>query len=250
MGETACAVPAATQRRRVLVVDDDPQIVELVRFWLEGAGYDVATASDGREALVEVDRQAPDLIVLDVMMPNLSGLDVLRAVSGRAGVRIILLTARGMENDRVLGLAMGADDYVVKPFSLVELVERVKAVLRRSPVLAADSAPRTLNLIRVGDLTVDSESREVWRSGLPVELTTKEYDLLAFLLASPGKVFTRAQLLRDVWESAPEWQDTATVTEHIHRLRQKIEPDPANPSRLLTVRGGGYRFERRNRPRD
>jgi two-component system alkaline phosphatase synthesis response regulator PhoP len=241
MGEPAYAA-APDARPVVLVVDDDEAIVELLRIWLDGAGYDVVTAADGQAALAAVTRERPDLIVLDVMMPSTSGLAVLREVRTQGDVPVILLTARGTEQDRLLGFTLGADDYVVKPFSLAELVERVKAVLRRS----APRAPgRQVEPLRFGDLVVDVESRQVALRDEPVELTAKEFDLLTYLVSSPGKVFSRGQLLRAVWESSPQWQTEATVTEHVHRLRQKIETDPARPSRIVTVRGAGYRFERR-----
>jgi DNA-binding response OmpR family regulator len=243
MNGGALAVPVGETRRRVLVVDDEPSIVDLVKIWLEGAGFDVLTADNGEAALALLDRELPDVVVLDVMMPMTSGIEVLRAVRARGDLPVIMLTARGTEQDRVLGLALGADDYIVKPFSLAELVERVRAVLRRS----APALVRTVEPLVFGGLRVDVESREVSVDGHRIELTAKEFDLLTHFVSSPGKVFSRGQLLRAVWDSSPEWQTEATVTEHVHRLRLKIEPDPANPTRILTVRGAGYRFERRTR---
>jgi DNA-binding response OmpR family regulator len=242
MGDAAYALPVAPTRARVLVVDDDAAIVELVRIWLDGAGYDVATAPDGATALAMAAARRPDLVVLDVMMPERSGLDVLKDLRAAGGdVPVILLTARGTEQDRVLGFALGADDYVVKPFSLAELVERVKAVLRR----AGPRPVREVEPLVFGELWVDVEARQVTLAGRPVELTAKEFDLLTHFVSAPGKVFSRGALLRAVWDSSPQWQGEATVTEHVHRLRTKIETNPARPTRIVTVRGAGYRFERR-----
>ena len=241
MGEALFSEPAAETRTRVLVVDDDEAIVELVRIWLENAGYDVTTAPDGASALAAVEDVRPDIVVLDVMMPATSGLDVLRELRMGGDLPVIMLTARGTEQDRVLGFALGADDYMVKPFSLAELVERVRAVLRRS----GPRSVREIEPLEFGDLRIDVESRQVYVRGRLVDMTAKEFDLLTHFVSSPGKVFSRSQLLRAVWESSPQWQTDATVTEHVHRLRTKIETDPANPTRIVTVRGAGYRFERR-----
>jgi two-component system phosphate regulon response regulator PhoB len=241
MGEPLFSEPAAETRPRVLVVDDDDTIVDLVRIWLENAGYDVTTAADGATALAAIEDARPDIVVLDVMMPATSGLDVLRELRMGGDLPVIMLTARGTEQDRVLGFALGADDYMVKPFSLAELVERVRAVLRRSgPRLVREIEP-----LEFGDLRIDVESRQVYVRGGLVDVTAKEFDLLTHFVSSPGKVFSRSQLLRAVWESSPQWQTDATVTEHVHRLRTKIETDPARPTRIVTVRGAGYRFERR-----
>ncbi len=221
----------------VLVVDDEPMVREVVTRYLEHDGFHVVTAEDGREALKAVKASVPDLIILDIMLPEVDGLDVLTKLRLSGDVPVILLTARTAEADRILGLELGADDYVLKPFSPRELTARVRSVLRRS---SREPAGKRLEF---EGLAIDPATREVNVDGELVELTAREFDLLAFLAASPRQVFSRAQLLSQVWESSPEWQDPATVTVHVRRVRQKIETDPDNPRRLLTVRGVGYRFE-------
>jgi DNA-binding response OmpR family regulator len=226
-----------TSGDRVLVVDDEPMVREVVTRYLEHDGFSVIAVENGRDALVAVKKAAPDLIILDIMLPEIDGLDVLTRLRRSGDVPIILLTARTSEADRVFGLELGADDYVVKPFSPRELTARVRSVLRRS---ARDPGSRRLEF---GGLQIDPATREVMVDGVPVELTAREFDLLAFLAGSPRQVFSRAQLLSQVWESSAEWQDPATVTVHVRRVRQKIEHDPDDPQRLVTVRGVGYRFE-------
>lgn len=221
----------------VLVVDDEPMVREVVTRYLEHDGFLVTAVEDGRAALKAVKASAPDLIILDIMLPEVDGLDVLTQLRLSGDVPVILLTARTAEADRILGLEMGADDYVLKPFSPRELTARVRSVLRRS---SREPAGKRLEF---EGLAIDPSTREVRVDGELVELTAREFDLLAFLAASPRQVFSRAQLLSQVWESSPEWQDPATVTVHVRRVRQKIERDPDNPRRLLTVRGVGYRFE-------
>ena len=221
----------------VLVVDDEPMVREVVCRYLEHDGFRVVTAEDGREALRAVKASVPDLIVLDIMLPEVDGLDVLTQLRLSGDVPIILLTARTAEADRILGLELGADDYVLKPFSPRELTARVKSVLRRS---AREPGAQRLEF---EGLEIDPATREVKVDGELAELTAREFDLLAFLAGSPRQVFSRAQLLSQVWESSPEWQDPATVTVHIRRVRQKIEKDPDQPQRVITVRGVGYRFE-------
>ncbi len=223
---------------RVLVVDDEPMVCEVVTAYLERDGFRVATASDGRSALESFDAAPPDLVVLDVMLPEIDGFSVLAQLRRRADVPVILLTARTEEADRLLGLELGADDYVVKPFSPRELAARVRTVLRRTR--SADAAPVRMDF---DGLTIDPVTREVVRNGDVVEMTPKEFDLLAFLAASPRQVFSRAQLLEQVWDSSADYQDPSTVTVHIRRLRRKIEPDPEQPRWLHTVWGVGYRFE-------
>jgi DNA-binding response OmpR family regulator len=221
----------------VLVVDDEPTVREVVQHYLEREGYRVQVAADGPAALAVMDAGAPDLIVLDLMLPGVDGLDVCRQVRARGATPIIMLTAKGHESDRVVGLELGADDYVVKPFSPRELVARVRSVLRRA---GAGDGQRTAPL-RAGDVTVDPATREVTVAGRPVSLTVREFDLLAFLVAHPRQVFSRGQLLRQVWEYT--WLgDTSTVTVHMRRLRSKVEDDPSSPLRLQTVYGVGYRF--------
>jgi DNA-binding response OmpR family regulator len=222
---------------RVLVVDDEPTVREVVQQYLEREGYRVQVATDGPGALAALAAEAPDLVVLDLMLPGVDGLDVCRQVRAKGSTPIIMLTAKGHESDRIVGLELGADDYVVKPFSPRELVARVRSVLRRS--LAGDgqrAAP-----LRSGDVTVDLATREVTVAGRPVSLTVREFDLLAFLVDHPRQVFSRGQLLRQVWEYT--WLgDTSTVTVHMRRLRSKVEDDASNPLRLQTVYGVGYRF--------
>ena len=221
----------------VLVVDDEPMVREVVTRYLEQEGYTVTGAADGASALRLVERQVVDLVVLDLMLPEIDGLSVLRELRQGGAIPVIVLTARGEEGDRIHGLELGADDYVVKPFSPRELVARVASVLRRS----APAVPRAP--LDFGDLRVDEVTREVFVADQPIELTRREFDLLTFLAHAPRQVFTRAQLLTHVWDSSAEWQDPATVTVHIGHLRQKLEPDPSQPRWLVTVRGVGYRFE-------
>ena len=223
---------------RVVVVDDEDMVREVVSVYLSREGYVVAEAADGRQALHLIEETAPDLVILDVMLPEIDGLSLLSQVRRRSEVPIILLTARAEEPDRVLGFELGADDYVVKPFSPRELVARVGAVLKRSRLPRVPAAR-----LEFDGLTLDGATREVEVDGRLVELTPKEFDLLAFLAASPRKVFSRGEILGQVWESSPEWQDPATVTVHVRRIRQKIERQPETPRWVVTVWGVGYRFE-------
>ncbi|MBI2914566.1 MAG: response regulator transcription factor [Firmicutes bacterium] len=244
---------------KVLVVDDEPAIVEVVRFAFERNGYEVQSASNGVEALSAVRLNRPDLVVLDLMLPELDGIEVCKRIRTESSVPIIILTARGDEADRVVGLELGADDYVSKPFSPRELVARARAVLRRSaPVPGAAgqlqdvsalshaqaqaSAPVSGTLLKGGPLIVDALRHEVRLDGAPVELSPKEYDLLCTLLANKGIVMSRETLLRKVW-GYDYSGDTRTVDVHIVRLRQKLEKDPATPEHILTVRGAGYKFK-------
>jgi DNA-binding response OmpR family regulator len=222
---------------RILVVDDEPTVREVVVGYLERDGYVVQSLDRGDLVDGAIATFQPDLIVLDIMLPGLSGLDVLRAI-GPNRVPVIMLTALVEEADRVLGLELGADDYVTKPFSPRELVARVRSVLRRAqPTTDPDET------IRFGELTIERRAREVTLGTQLVPLTAKEFDLLAFLAASPRQVFSRRQLLEGVWDSSPDFQDPATVTVHVRRLRNKIETDPENPRWITTVWGVGYRFE-------
>jgi two-component system, OmpR family, response regulator ResD len=221
-------------RGSVLVVDDEPTIGEVVSAYLRRAGYDTRVAADGHAALAAVAEQAPDLIVLDLMLPGVDGLEVMRRVGKRSAV--ILLTAKGEEADRVTGLRLGADDYVVKPFSPAELVARVDAVLRRINTVA-EHGPA----LEFEDLTIDPGSRRVTRSGESVALTAREFDLLLFLARHPGRAFTREELMDHVWQYT-FYTDTSTVTVHIRRLRAKLEADPEAPRWIETVWGVGYRF--------
>ena len=223
--------------RRVLVVDDEPLVREVVTSYLRRDGFAVEEAAEGKAALDAMARTKPDLIVLDVMLPNVDGLSILSQVRETSNIPVILLTARTEEADRVVGLELGADDYVVKPFSPRELVARVRSVLRRT-----HASPRT-DRLEFDDLVIDCATRELTVEGNVVELAPREFDLLAFLATTPRRVFSRAELLEYVWDSSPDYQDAATVTVHVRRLRQKIETDPEQPKRITTVWGVGYRFE-------
>jgi DNA-binding response OmpR family regulator len=222
----------------VLVVDDEPTIVEIVGRYMERAGYETYEAADGPEALRLADLHRPDLVVLDLMLPGIDGIEVMRQLHERPGPRtaVILLTARGEESDRLVGLRHGADDYVVKPFSPAELVARVDAVLRRVSPPAEEEPP-----IEHGLLRVEPATRRVFLDGEELSLTQREFDLLAYLAARPGRVFSRDQLMEAVWEE-PFFNDTSTVTVHIRRLRAKLGDDVAEPRFIETVWGVGYRF--------
>jgi two-component system phosphate regulon response regulator PhoB len=222
---------------RILVVDDDEQSRSLVRVALERESFAVLEAGDGVEALDLISSEAPDLVVLDVNLPLMGGFDVLTQLRLAHSVPVIMVTGRDGETDRVLGLELGADDYVVKPFAPRELTSRVRAILRRSSPASSEE-----HLDFVG-LHIDLTSREVKVEGRQVGLTTREFDLLSFLAASPRRVYSRAQLLERVWLSALEWQDPATVTEHVRRIRMKIEPERDSAHHIRTVRGVGYAFE-------
>jgi len=225
----------------VLVVDDEPTIVEIVSRYLERAGFETLRAGDGPEALRQAELRRPDLVVLDLMLPKLDGIEVMRRLHERPGKRVavILLTARGEESDRLVGLRHGADDYVVKPFSPAELVARVEAVMRRvSPPLEEDEGALP---IEHGTLRVEPATRRVFLDGEELSLTMREFDLLAYLAARPGRVFSRDQLMEAVWEY-PFFTDTSTVTVHIRRLRAKLGDDSAEPRFIETVWGVGYRF--------
>lgn len=228
---------------QLLVVDDELHIQELLKFNLEKEGYQVETASDGMMAVEKAEQLLPDLILLDVMLPGMSGLEVCRALHSKVSTQnipIIMLTARSEEIDKVLGLEMGADDYITKPFSPRELVARVKAMLRR---LKKETDSRTVpeNRKVYGELTLDLERVEAGVRGKKLDLTHKEFELLKALMSNPGKVFTREALLENIW-GYDYYGDTRTVDVHIRHLRQKVEDDPANPAYIDTVRGVGYRL--------
>jgi DNA-binding response OmpR family regulator len=226
-------------RRTVLVVDDEPTITEVVSRYLERAGYAATTAADGLEAIRLAGESRPDLVVLDLMLPELDGLQVLRHLRDGEGDRtpVIVLTAKGEQDDKLAGLRSGADDYVVKPFSPSELVARVDAVLRRAHPPGEDVEP-----LRFAELEIDARARRVMVGGEEVTLSQREFDLLNFLASNPGQAFSRDQLMDRVWDSAL-LSDTSTVTVHIRRLRAKIEPDPQRPRFIQTVWGVGYRFQ-------
>ncbi|MGP3980473.1 response regulator transcription factor [Streptomyces sp. KR80] len=223
---------------RVLVVDDDPTVGEVVAGYLDRAGYAVDRADDGPAALASAAVHWPDLVVLDVMLPGMDGLEVCRALRERGPVPVIMLTARGDEDDRILGLEIGADDYVTKPFSPRELVLRVESVLRRSRTAAGQRPPAQLSS---AGITIDSAARRAVKDGKELALTLREFDLLAYLMRHPGRACGREELMHEVW--GWDFGDLSTVTVHVRRLRGKIEDDPAVPRLITTVWGVGYRFD-------
>ena len=222
--------------KTILVVDDEPQIVQLVRDYLEHGGFKVVTAADGSSALRLAATVRPDLIVLDLGLPGVDGLDVTRSLRRNGEVPIIMLTARTDESDKLVGLELGADDYITKPFSPKELVARVRSVLRRS-----EAAKSPSDVIRLGDVELDVPSMRLTIGARAIELTQTEFQLLATMARQPGRVFSRAQLLNAVHGVAFESYERA-IDAHVKNLRRKIEPDPHNPRYLLTVFGVGYRF--------
>jgi DNA-binding response OmpR family regulator len=226
-------------RGSVLVVDDEPTIAEVLTRYLERAGYDTRRASDGPQAIESARTERPDLVVLDLMLPGMDGLEVMRRLrhQWRDRIAVILLTAKGEESDRVIGLRLGADDYVVKPFSPAELVARVDAVLRRIDSTGDQELP-----IEFDELTIDPAGRRVHVRGVEAQLTQREFELLLFLARHPGQAFSRTQLMDAVWQYS-FYTDTSTVTVHVRRLRAKIDLDPARPRYLQTVWGVGYRFQ-------
>ncbi len=227
--------------KTILVVDDEPKIVELARDYLEHAGFAVATASDGPSALDQIRRRPPDLVVLDLGLPGLDGLEVTREARRRSEVPIVILTARDDEVDKLLGLELGADDYMTKPFSPRELVARVRAVLRRAERGSGDAAAGEAETIHAGDVAIDVPRMRVEAAGRSVELTPTEFQLLVALARRPGRILTRSQLLDAVHGVAFESYERAIDT-HVKNLRRKLEPDPRNPRYVLTVHGVGYRF--------
>jgi DNA-binding response OmpR family regulator len=221
----------------VLVVDDEPIVRDVIVRYLRRDGFETLEAGDGNLARELIETADLNLVVLDVMLPGVDGLELCRWIRGRSALPVIMLTARGEEADRIVGLELGADDYVTKPFSPRELAARVRSVLRRSD-LRLEPAER----LEFGELVLDASSREVTRAGLPVTLTAREFDLIWFLASNPRHVFSRDHLMDRVWGHAPA-VDTGTVTVHIRRLREKLEADPAQPAHLQTVWGVGYRFD-------
>lgn len=220
---------------QVLVVEDVEDVRTVVVGALVSEGFDTDEAPDAGSAQERLRLRPPDVVVLDIGLPDRSGLDLLRDIAQRNGPPVVLLSGRGDELDRVLGLELGADDYVVKPFSPRELAVRVRRVATRRPRRSA--------VLVFGDLTVDLDSREVLLKGHPVALTDREFTLLAHLVSAPRRVFSRDELLREVWHSSPEWQSPRTVNEHVRRLRAKVEDDPRRPRRITTVGNAGYRFD-------
>ena len=223
---------------RVLVVDDDPNVAEVVTRYLEREGYEVETVGDGLVAVDRATADPPDLVVLDLMLPGIDGLEVCRRLRALAPVPVIMLTARGDETDRIIGLDLGADDYLAKPFSPRELTSRVRAVLRRAQA-PLPSGPAAV--LTAGAIEVDVPAREARVAGAVVPLTAREFELLTYLMRNPRRAFRREELLEAVWGWS--YGDTSTVTVHVRRLREKIEADPATPVHLTTVWSVGYRFE-------
>ena len=226
--------------RTILVVEDEASIAEIVSLYLKRAGYDVQIASDGQRAMTLLEKEIPDFVILDLMLPEVDGLTLTRWLRDHSNVPIIMLTARREEIDRIAGLEMGADDYVVKPFSPQELVSRVRAVMRRLGREQHEAGSE--RALEFDHLTINPRSRVVAIDDVPVELTAKEFDMLYLLAQHPKQVFTREQLLERVWGGA-QYIDPGTVTVHVRRLREKIETDPSHPTHLLTVWGVGYKFE-------
>lgn len=224
----------------ILVVDDEPSIVEVVSLYLERSGYTVRTAQDGQTALREMAAELPDLVILDLMLPKVDGMEITRRLRAEGRTPIIMLTSRKEESDRILGLEMGADDYVVKPFSPMELVSRVRAVLRRTQGTPGDSGNE--KALAYADMTIEPTTRLVKTARGEIMLTAKEFDLLWLLASHPRQVFSRDQLLDRVWGET-DYIDPSTVTVHIRRLREKLEVDSSNPQHIHTVWGVGYKFE-------
>ncbi len=222
-------------RARIAVVEDEPMVRDVTGRYLRDAGYEVVEYDDGDVALRGLRTDPVDLVVLDVMLPGRNGWEVLKELRVGSEVPVIMLTARGGEAERVGGLELGADDYVTKPFSPRELVARVRTVLRR--------LPSTAEAVEVAGLAIDPVARTVHRGDEAIDLTRREFDLLHHFATHPGEVFSRAELLKAVWESSPEWQDPSTVTVHVRRLRSKVEREPSSPVHLVTQWGVGYRFD-------
>jgi two-component system, OmpR family, phosphate regulon response regulator PhoB len=227
---------------KILVVDDDQEITKLLEKFLSNEGYQVAVASNGAGALASASASEPELVLLDIVLGSEDGREVLRELRLISDVPVIFLTGRGLETERIAGLKLGADDYIVKPFSLGEVSARIETVLRRSGINTRQHQIEAPD-ISYGDLQINENTHEVRLAGELLDLTSKEFSLLSFIAATPRQVYTRAQLLEHVWASSSEWQNEATVTEHIRRLRAKIEADPDHPKWIKTVRGVGYRFE-------
>ncbi|MBR3559992.1 MAG: response regulator transcription factor [Oscillospiraceae bacterium] len=228
------------QKKRVLIVEDEKNIVDIIRFNLTREGFAVLEAYDGEAGLALARAERPDLILLDVMMPKMMGFDVCKALREEGdSVPIIILTAREEEEDKVLGLEIGADDYITKPFSMRELIARVRANIRRTAMVAASVEPA---MSAGGALTINAENNQVYKHGAALELTQREYELLTFLASHPDKVFSRVDLMEQVWNYGYVGDDARTVDVTVRRLREKIEDDPANPTLILTRRGVGYYY--------
>ncbi len=229
------------RKKRVLIVEDEKNIVDIIRFNLDREGYEVLETYDGEAGLALARQEKPDLILLDVMMPKMMGFDVCRALREEGdNVPVIILTAREEEEDKVLGLEIGADDYITKPFSMRELIARVRANIRRTAMVSA--APAEEAMSAGGGLTINTDSLQVYKHGAPVDLTQREYELLTFLASHPDKVFSRVDLMEQVWNYGYVGDDARTVDVTVRRLREKIEDDPANPAYIITRRGVGYYY--------
>jgi DNA-binding response OmpR family regulator len=226
--------------KHILVVEDEPSLAEVVSLYLKRAGFQVQVASDGRQAMSILEKRIPDFVIMDIMLPEVDGLSLTRWLRDRSDVPIIMVTARREEIDRIAGLEMGADDYVVKPFSPQELVSRVRAVLRR--IGRDQPGAESERALSFDSIQIDPRTRVVMVKESQIELTAKEFDMMYLLARHPKQVFTRDQLLERVWGGA-EYIDPGTVTVHVRRLREKIESDPSNPKHLLTIWGVGYKFE-------
>ncbi len=234
------------QKKTVLIVEDEKNIVDILRFNLQRDGYATLEAYNGEDGLSKALDENPDLILLDVMLPKMNGFDVCQSIRKQGcSVPVIILTAREEETDKILGLEIGADDYITKPFSMRELIARVGANIRRT-AMAAPAAMAGSLLAVTDDLSIDTDARQVFRDGHPVELTTREYELLSFLAVHPNKVYSRADLMEQVWNYGYVGDDARAVDVTVRRLREKIETDPANPQYILTRRGAGYYFSTRD----
>ncbi|MHB8318047.1 MAG: response regulator [Acidimicrobiales bacterium] len=248
MSDTDASLPSSTGSTRVLLVEDEESFIDALTIGLANEGFDVTVARDGTEALTLFEKSKPDLILLDLMLPKMSGIDVCRSIRAHSSVPIIMVTAKGTEIDTVVALEVGADDYVTKPYRLRELVARMRAVLRRSPgtsrgsVPADNDAPEILSTFEAGEVTVDLDRRRVFVRGDEVHLRRKEFDLLKLLVENAGRVLTRDVLIDRVW-GADYIGDTKTLDVHIKRLRSRVELDPAKPGLITTIRGVGYRFD-------
>ena len=232
------------QKKTILIVEDEKNIVDILRFNLQREGYDTMEAYDGEDGLDKARSGKPDLILLDVMLPRMNGFDVCRALrEGGSNVPVVILTAREEETDKVLGLEIGADDYITKPFSMRELIARVGANIRRTAMSAPAARSAAESAMTVaGDLSINTDSHQVFRAGKVIELTQREYELLTFLASHPNKVYARIDLMEQVWNYGYVGDDARTVDVTVRRLREKIEEDPANPRYILTRRGAGYYF--------
>ncbi|MDD2498658.1 MAG: response regulator transcription factor [Desulfitobacteriaceae bacterium] len=225
--------------QRILVVDDEENIVQLIEYNLKKAGFETLSAYDGQKALRLIHKEKPDLVILDVMLPAMDGFDVVKELRKDSSIPILMLTARTEEFDRVLALELGADDYLTKPFSIRELVARVKAILRR---VNPETKTEVKKIITAGPVSIDIERYQVFLNDIEVQLTVKEFELLKLLVQNKGRVFSREKLLEILWDY-DYYGDTRTIDVHMRHLREKIEPDPGNPQNLITVRGVGYKFK-------